>query len=208
MFSAEVKNELLNIKPSKNGKLWREKAFIRNAFLASGSICDPQKAYHLEIVCHDRALADELCKVLKKFELMAKTVKRGNKEIVYFKEGENIADFLNIIGAHNSLLALENVRIYKDMLNNINRVVNCETANLEKTLNASVRQIENIKFIEKTIGLKKLPQKLREIAEIRLEYVDANLKELGEMLTPPLGKSGVNHRLKKLDKIAEDLKNS
>lgn len=115
-------------------------------------------------------------------------------------------DILNIMGAHSCLLELENIRIMKEMRNNVNRLVNCETANLSKTVNAAVRQVESIKFIQSKIGLKRLPQNLREIAELRLEYPDESLKELGEMLDPPVGKSGVNHRLRKIEKIAEELR--
>jgi cell division protein WhiA len=125
--------------------------------------------------------------------------------VVYLKEGEQIVDMLNIIGAHTSLLELENVRILKEMRNNVNRLVNCETANLSKTVNAAVRQVESIKLIEKEIGLRRLPKNLREIAELRLNYPDESLKELGEMLIPPVGKSGVNHRLRRIEKIAAEI---
>lgn len=180
-----------------------KKAFIRGAFLSGGSISDPEKTYHLEITSHDQKFTRELNTLLNSFGLNSKVVKRKGNYVTYLKEGENIVDFLNIIGAHSALLELENVRILKEMRNNVNRIVNCETANLEKTINASVRQIENIKYIKENIGFDNLPDNLREIAELRLAYNDANLKELGEMLTPPLGKSGVNHRLRKLDMIAE-----
>lgn len=126
--------------------------------------------------------------------------------MVYIKEGDKIIDLLNIIGAHNALLELENVRIYKEMRNNVNRLVNCETANLNKTVDAAVRQIESIKLIQEKIGLKKLPPNLREVAELRLNYPDISLKELGQMLNPPIGKSGINHRLRKIEKIAEELR--
>jgi len=131
---------------------------------------------------------------------------RKNRYVVYLKEGENIVDLLNIIGAHSSLLNLENVRIYKEMRNNVNRLVNCETANLSKTVNASVRQVECIKLIRDTIGLKKLPPNLRQVAEVRLNNPDASLKELGEMLDPPIGKSGVNHRLRRIEEFADELR--
>jgi len=184
-----------------------KRAYLRGAFLAGGSISDPEKSYHLEIKTHSRKLANELCGLIGGFNLNAKTIKRKGSYVVYLKEGENIVDFLNIIGAHFALLELENVRILKGMRNSVNRIVNCETANLEKTVNASVRQIENIKYIRDFIGFENLPENLREIADIRLSYPDANLKELGEMLSPSLGKSGVNHRLRKLDKIAENRRN-
>lgn len=184
-----------------------KKAYIRGAFLAAGSISDPEKTYHLEIAVHDRMIALELKDLINSFGLNSKIVGRKGSFVVYIKEGEDIVDFLNIIGAHRALMDLENIRILKEMRNNVNRVVNCETANLQKTVNASVRQVENIKYINRTIGFDNLPENLRQIAEVRIEYTDANLKELGEMLSPPLGKSGVNHRLRKLDEIAEDLRN-
>lgn len=182
------------------------KAYLRGAFLAGGSISDPEKTYHLEITNHDMYLADEICSLVNKFELNAKVIKRKGNYVTYLKEGENIVDFLNIIGAHSALMELENVRILKEMRNNVNRVVNCETANLEKTVNASVRQVDNIKYIRDNIGFDSLPNNLQEIAELRLAFSDVNLKELGQMLNPPLGKSGVNHRLRKLDEIAENVR--
>lgn len=180
------------------------KSFLRGAFLAAGSVSDPEKTYHLEICAKNQMLAEKVMEVLKQFELNAKIIKRKNDYVVYLKEGENIVDFLNIAGAHTALMELENIRIVKEMRNNINRIVNCETANLEKTVNASMRQLENIEFLKNTVGLENLPPNLEEIARLRLENPDANLKELGQMLTPPLGKSGVNHRLRKLDEIAEN----
>lgn len=183
-----------------------KKAYIRGAFLAAGSISDPEKTYHLEITIHKQSLAEELCGIINSFGLNSKVITRKSNFVVYLKEGEDIVDFLNIIGAHKALMEFENVRILKEMRNNVNRVVNCETANLQKTVDASIRQVENIKYIRDNIGFDNIPENLREIAELRLEYSDANLKELGEMLSPPLGKSGVNHRLRKLDEIAKDHK--
>lgn len=184
-----------------------KKAYLRGAFLAAGSMSDPEKTYHLEIICHNETLANELSELMDSFNLNAKVIMRKGNYVVYLKEGENIVDFLNIIGAHSALLELENVRILKEMRNNVNRIVNCETANLQKTVDASVRQMENIKYIRDNLGFDKLPENLREIAEIRLKFSDASLKELGEMLCPCLGKSGVNHRLRKLDNIADSIRN-
>lgn len=183
-----------------------KKAYIRGAFLAAGSVSDPEKTYHLEITVHEPFLAEELSSLINSFGLKSKIVGRKGNFVVYMKEGEDIVDFLNIVGAHTALMELENIRILKEMRNNVNRVVNCETANLQKTVNASIRQVENIKYIGDHLGFENLPENLREIAEIRLQYSNENLKELGEMLSPPLGKSGVNHRLRKLDEIAEDLR--
>ncbi|MBP2033483.1 DNA-binding protein WhiA [Clostridium algifaecis] len=183
-----------------------KRAYIRGAFLGGGSVSNPEKTYHLEFVTHNCDYADDLSKLINEYNLNSKVIQRKNSFIVYLKEGEQIVDLLNIIGAHSALLDLENVRIMKEMRNNINRLVNCETANLSKTVNAAVRQIESIKLIEKEIGLLRLPQNLREIAELRLKYPDESLKELGEMLNPKVGKSGVNHRLRRIEKIAEELR--
>ncbi|MDP4179615.1 MAG: DNA-binding protein WhiA [Bacillota bacterium] len=204
-FIKDIKSEQL-----KDNKIYRKscckRAFLRGAFLAGGSISDPEKTYHLEITSHSKSSAYRICEAAVWFDLNAKVVERKGNYVAYLKEGENLVDFLNIIGAHMALLELENVRILKGMRNDVNRIVNCETANLEKTVNASVRQMENIKYIQENMGFDNLADNLREIAELRLEYGEANLKELGELLNPPVGKSGVNHRLRKLDKIAEDLR--
>ena len=184
----------------------RARAYIRGAFLGGGSISNPEKTYHLEFVTHSLEYATDLSKVINSFGLNSKVIQRKNSYIVYIKEGEQIVDLLNIIGAHTALLELENIRIMKEMRNNVNRLVNCETANLSKTVNAAVRQVESIKLIQREIGLARLPQNLREIAELRLNYPDESLKELGQMLEPPIGKSGINHRLRKIEKIAEELR--
>ncbi|MDP4145047.1 MAG: DNA-binding protein WhiA [Bacillota bacterium] len=183
-----------------------KRSYVRGAFLGGGSISNPEKTYHLEFVTHDNQYAAELSQLINSFGLGSKVIQRKSSFVVYIKEGEQIVDLLNIIGAHSSLLELENVRIMKEMRNNVNRLVNCETANLSKTVNASVRQVESIKLIQKEIGLTRLPKNLREIAEIRLSYPDESLKELGQMLNPPVGKSGVNHRLRRIEKIAEELR--
>ena len=183
-----------------------KRAYIRGAFLGGGSISNPEKTYHVEFVTHNDEYANSFSSLVNSYGLSSKVILRKNSYVVYLKEGEQIVDLLNIIGAHTSLLYLENVRIMKEMRNNVNRLVNCETANLSKTVNASVRQIESIKLIEREIGFKRLPKNLREIAELRLKYPDESLKELGEILEPPVGKSGVNHRLRRIEKIAEELK--
>ncbi|MGL5152236.1 MAG: DNA-binding protein WhiA [Clostridium sp.] len=182
------------------------KAYVRGAFLGGGSISNPEKTYHLEFVTHSEEYAIDLCKLINSFGLNSKVIQRKNSFIIYIKEGEQIVDLLNIIGAHTSLLELENIRIMKEMRNNVNRLVNCETANLSKTVNAAVRQVESIKLIQSRIGLQRLPKNLREVAELRLNYPDESLKELGEMLNPPVGKSGINHRLRKIEKIADELR--
>lgn len=183
-----------------------KRAYIKGAFLGGGSISNPEKTYHLEFVTHNNEYAKELSGLINGYGLNSKVIQRKNSFIVYLKEGEHIVDLLNIIGAHSSLLQLENIRIIKEMRNNVNRLVNCETANLSKTVNASVRQSESIKLIQKEIGLNRLPNNLREIAQLRLKCPDESLKELGEMLNPKVGKSGVNHRLRRIEKIAEELR--
>lgn len=183
-----------------------KRAFLRGVFLGCASISDPEKTYHLEFVIESKKFAEDLEELLNEYDLNSKVITRKNQYVIYLKEGEHIIDLLNIIGAHSSLLELENIRVYKEIRNNVNRVVNCETANIKKTADASVRQIENIKFIKETMGFNKLSMPLREIAELRLEFTEATLKELGEMLSPPVGKSGVNHRLRKLENIAENIR--
>ena len=183
-----------------------KRAYLRGAFLGSGSVTNPGKAYHLEIVTNNGVLGEDIKNLLNKFDLNAKIVTRKKNFVIYLKEGEQIVDFLNIIGVYNTLLDLENIRIVKDMRNKVNRLVNCETANLNKIVDTAIRQIKDIQFIEEERGLKILPDKLREVAELRLCNSDASLQELGEMLTPPIGKSGVNHRLKKIEKIAEKIR--
>ncbi|MDD5945827.1 MAG: DNA-binding protein WhiA [Clostridia bacterium] len=183
-----------------------KRAYIRGAFLASGSISDPEKMYHLEFACSDEDYSESLKELINSFGLDAKTVKRKEHYIVYLKEGEQIVDLLNIMEAHKALMDLENIRILKDMRNNVNRKVNCETANLSKTVSAAVRQTEDIELILERMDLSQLPQSLSDIARLRLEYPDASLKELGQLLSPPVGKSGVNHRLRKLADIADSLR--
>lgn len=183
-----------------------KRAYLRGGFLATGSISDPDKSYHLEVSFDQKAQAEEYMHLLRDFGIESRDILRKGHTLVYLKEGQEIVDFLNVIGAHGALMNLENIRIVKDMRNQVNRIVNCETANLEKTVNASCRQTENIQLIKDRMGLESLPEGLFEIARIRLENPDVSLVELGNMLNPPLSKSGVNHRLRKLDKLAENLK--
>ena len=182
------------------------RAFIRGAFLASGSISDPEKFYHLEMVASSQMKAEQLRDIVNTFAMEAKIVTRKKYFVVYLKEGNQIVDLLNIMEAYVSLMELENVRILKEMRNSINRQVNCETANIHKTVSAAVSQIEAIEYIRDMIGLDGLPEGLEEIARIRLEQPEATLKELGAALDPPVGKSGVNHRLRKLKTIADSLR--
>lgn len=183
------------------------RAFIRGAFLSAGSMSDPEKSYHFEIVCSTLEKAEQLTELIHSFDIDAKIVQRKKSQVVYVKEGSQIVDMLNIMEAHVALLNLENVRILKEMRNSVNRQVNCETANINKTVNAAVKQAEDIRYIEAHMGLGRLPDNLQEIAKVRLQYPEVPLKELGTYLDPPVGKSGVNHRLRKICAIAEDLRN-
>ena len=163
-----------------------KKAFLRGAFLASGSASDPEKSYHLEV------------------GIKAKLIKRKNHYPVYIKESDEISEFLGITEAHKALMNFENIRIYKDVKNKVNRKVNCETANIRKTASAAGKQLDDIYYLKNINKLEDLPDGLRELAKLRMEYPDATLKELGELLDTPLGKSGVNHRLNKISRIAEE----
>nr|MBQ8253610.1 DNA-binding protein WhiA [Lachnospiraceae bacterium] len=183
-----------------------KRAFLRGAYLTAGSMSDPNKSYHVEIVCQTEVQANQIMKLLQDFSLDAKTVLRKKYYVVYMKEGENIADFLNIIEAHKALMEFENTRILKGVRNMVNRKVNCDAANINKTVNAAARQVEDIKFIQSVCGLEKLPDNLREMAYVRLENPEVPLGELGKLLDPPVGKSGVNHRLRKIGEFAKDLR--
>ena len=183
-----------------------KRAFIRGTFLSSGSISDPEKGYHFEIVCPDRGKAEQLQGIIRSFHVEAKIVVRKKSYVVYVKEGAQIVDMLAIMEANVALMNLENIRILKEMRNSVNRKVNCETANINKTVSAAVKQIEDIRLIKEKTGLHNLNEGLAEIAELRLQYPEATLKELGMMLSPQVGKSGVNHRLRKLSEIADELR--
>ena len=182
------------------------RAFIRGAFLAAGSISDPEKSYHFEITCATEEKARQLRGIIGTFGLDAKIVVRKKYFVVYMKEGCQIVDMLNVMEAPVALMDLENIRILKEMRGQVNRQVNCETANIHKTVSAAVKQLRDIEYIRDTTGLATLPERLEEIARARLEKPEATLKELGEELDPPVGKSGVNHRLRKLSEIASAMR--
>ena len=183
-----------------------QRAFLRGAFLTAGSMSDPEKSYHLELVCTNEMQAIQLRDIIQGFQVEAKIVLRKKYYVVYLKEGGGISDLLNIMEAHVSLMEFENQRIVKEMRNSINRRVNCEAANITKTVNASSKQIEDILFVRDNYGFNNLQKSLREMAEVRLDYPDATLKELGQYLNPPVGKSGVNHRLRKLSELADRIR--
>lgn len=183
-----------------------KRAFLRGAYLSIGSMSDPEKSYHMEFVCTSSEKAYQLQEIIREFDIDAKIVLRKKYYVVYIKEGSGIVDLLNIMEAHVSLMELENLRILKEMRNSINRRVNCEAANITKTVNASSKQIDDILLIRDQYGFKNIQDSLREMAEIRLEHPDATLKELGEYMDPPIGKSGVNHRLRKLSELADKIR--
>lgn len=185
-----------------------KRSYLRGSFLAGGSVNNPEtSSYHLEVFSLYKEHNDSLCELMNDFQLNSKTLERKNGFITYLKEAEKITEFLSVIGAHGALLRFEDVRIVRDMRNSVNRLVNCETANLNKTIGAALRQVENIRYIEQSVGLDILPDKLREIAILRVEHQDVTLKELGEMLSGgTISKSGINHRLRKIDEIATKLR--
>jgi DNA-binding protein WhiA len=193
-IESDLKNPLLT-------KQCCKRAFLRGAFLGGGSISRPSSDYHLEMVTGNEDFARSIIKVMHTFSMKAKLTDRKNDYIVYLKDGESITNFLRVIGAHNSMMELENARVLKEMRNNVNRRVNCETANLGKVVKAAVRQVNCIKFIDEHMGLSELPEALQQTALLRLEYPEASLNELVEY-SGGIGKSGINHRLKKLQEMA------
>ncbi len=182
------------------------RAYLRGAFLGAGSVNKPEGNYHLEIITRNEHHARFIGRLASNFDMRPRTSSRKNWFVVYLKESEQIILFLNIIGAHSALLNLENARLMKEVRNQVNREVNCETANLNKTVDAGLRQVESIRMIRDRLGLENLPIRLREVARLRLEYPESSLKELGEMMQPKLGKSGINHRIRKLEEIAAEIR--
>ena len=215
-FSARVKQELRkkdftvsekDINMVSNGSKDLEmRDFIRERFLSAGSITDPTKDYHLELVCGGAEEADRIIDVFRSFGLEPRIMERGGHLVVYLKDAAQMSDVLKLMGAVDGLMELENVRILKEVSEKINRQVNCETANLQRTVSAGIRQVEDIELIDREIGLQNLELGLREIAEKRLENPDATLTELAACLSAPIGKSGANHRLRKLSRIASELR--
>lgn len=192
--------------PTITQKSCCRRAYLRGAFLAAGSVSDPDKSYHLEIACQNSEMADKIIELLSSFEIEGKQVVRKKYYVVYIKEGSQIVETLNVIGAHLALMDYENSRIVREMRNSVNRRVNCETANIGKAVNASVKQVEDIRIIKESGAYRSLPDTLKEMCDVRMEYPGMPLKELGEMMNPPMGKSGVNHRLRKLSEIADNLR--
>ena len=181
------------------------RAYLRGAFLGGGSVNKPEGNYHLELVTQNDNFAETLIWAMKSYGIAARVTDRKNENMVYLKDGDAITTFLQVIGAHDALMQFENIRVVKDMRNQVNRLVNCETANLQKTVNASVRQIEKIRRIAHEKGLDTLPPALRKTAEVRLSYPEATLQELVALIGGRIGKSGINHRLRKLERIADEM---
>jgi len=182
------------------------RAYIRGAFLAIGSISDPEKSYHLEYVCQCEDEANQLIELLQSFDIEAKTVVRKKYLVVYVKDGTQIVDVLNVMGAHVAMMDFENTRILKEVRSTVNRKINCEMANIGKTISAAQKQIDDINMLMGTKEYRRLPANLQEICELRIKYPEASLKELGELTDPPVGKSGVNHRLRKVGELAAIIK--
>ena len=182
------------------------RAIVKGAFLGAGSINNPEKKYHLEILFKTKENANYIINICKNFGINLKQLESKNKYILYIKEAEEISKFLALIGANKAVLKFEEIRIMREMKNTVNRLVNCETANINKTVNAAVDQINDIKLIQNKNKFEELPEELREVALARLENPECTLKELGEKLVSPIGKSGVNHRLKKIHEFAEELR--
>lgn len=182
------------------------RAYMRAAFLSAGSITDPEKGYHFEIVTKSSAQAKLICDVMRSFDLSPKTVARQGRNVVYLKDADDISDMLKIMEAPVTMMAFENVRVEKDMKNAVNRKVNCETANIGKMVDAAVREVRDIMLIKDAGIMGSLPEKLRETAAVRLAHPDMPLKELGKLLDPPVGKSGVNHRLRRIREIADGIR--
>ena len=183
------------------------RAVLTAWFLCLGSVSDPEKNYHCEYVCVSEEQADQIINLLKGFDVSSHRMIRKGRVVVYIKDSESIAALLNVVGAHKALMHLENLRIEKGLRNDVNRAVNCDTANAKKVAATSGRQIADIIFLRDKVGLDNLPDNLGQMALIRIENPDLSLKELGELLDPPIGKSGVNHRLRKLSELAEEYRN-
>ena len=202
----EERNLIFKIKDEFINNRKCQRAYIRGAFLGGGSVNKPNSEYHLEFRCEHRGFAEDLIKLLTRFDIEGHLTEHNNKHIVYLKNFEDVTTILNIIGAHKALLKMEDKYIMKSLKNNINRKVNFETANLDKTIEAAMLQLEDIELIESKKGLDSLSNGLREIAVLRKGNPYANFKELGELLTPKLSKTGVNHRMRRIKKIADKLR--
>ena len=210
-FTSQKKTFTIILQKNDNPKSVTEKncckrAFLRGAFLAAGSVSDPEKEYRFDIACASLKDAEFLKELFVQFAIHPHITKRREKHVLYIKEGEQIADALNVLEAHKAMMQFENARILREMRGSVNRKVNCETANINKAVAASLKQMEDIRFIAETVGLETLDEKLKAAADARLSNPDETLEELGKRMVPPLSKSAVNHRMRKLSQIAEELR--
>ena len=201
---SDIKDIFANL--AGNPKEEIKKTILRGSFLGAGSCTDPEKNYHLEIIFGNSKNAEYIANLARDYGVMFREIPSKEGFMLYIKEADQVSSFLACIGANKAVLKLEDIRIFKEMKNQVNRMVNCETANLGKTVNAAVNQIEDIRFLQKMNRLEELSPEVREVALLRLEHPESSLKELGEMLTEPIGKSGINHRLKKIQMLAEELR--
>ena len=215
-FSSEARDEVKNkyftfknrhSKITENREMIGEKEFLMALFIRSGSVSDPDKLYHLDFVCDSSEEAEEALKAIGSFGIAAKKMQRKGRPVVYLKDSEAITDMLALLGAHSALLHYENVRVERELRGTVQRRVNFETANINKTVSASLKQVEDIELIRDRIGFADLPEQLREIALLRLDYPEATLQELSEKI-PEVGRSGINHRVRKIAKIADELRKS
>lgn len=205
LFVITVNKSILEkIETIKNLNAEQIKWLIRGTYLGSGSINNPEKKYHVEIGISKKSDAEIIINYLKKYDIKSNLTEKNGEYAIYLKDGEEISKFLALIGANKAVLKFEEIRVQREMNNKINRIVNCETANLNKTINASIEQIEAIKKLKSNKKFEKLDDSLKEIAELRLKNPNASLIELGKMLKQPIGKSGVNYRLKKIMEIANE----
>lgn len=202
-----------NIKLDTNAELEKltektccKRAFLKGAFIGAGTISDPEKEYRFDIICDTEEMAEFLKILFSSFEIRAKVTIRRGKPVLYLKEAESISAALNVLEAHKAMMQFENIRIVKEMRGSVNRQVNCETANIQKTVAASMKQTEDIELIQERKGLDSLDQNLIAIAKVRLAYPDVTLAELGDLMIPPISKSAVNHRMRKISQIAEELR--
>lgn len=199
-----IKNIFSNLANNPKDEIKRN--ILRGCFLGAGSCTDPEKSYHLEIIFGDEKNAEYVSNLASVYGVFFKQIIYKDKYMLYIKEADQVSTFLACIEANKAVLKLEDIRIFKEMKNNVNRMVNCETANLNKTVDAAILQIEDIKFLQKIKHFDELSPEVREVALLRLEHPESSLKELGEMLSEPIGKSGINHRLKKIHDLAECLR--
>lgn len=202
-FSKEVKNELRQIyKKNENDA----KKVVRKAFINSGLISEPEKDYSLQIIFKNQISADYINKILNDVDINSKIINKGQDYCLYIKNGDEIASFLAFVGANLSVIKFEEIRVMKDMKNSVNRIVNCETANLNKTVSAAINIIQDIKYLKSKKQFENLDDNLKEIANLRIKHPDLSLQELGGMLSNPTGKSGVSHRLKKISQITKEFR--